>query len=733
MEIIITGTIGGWKVFYSKSTAPSSIRDVRPQKRSEGPIPIGQTAYSIAIDTEGCVFTKYIIIKDQVRNEAGNIAFSIFTKHNEKLSGQNINKLLDELAIKHKIEDIIKFNKYQDVLDKENIIQESINRYERELKTVSMPNINPQLLGTAEAAFIYYSDVHLLEKYFDLPYQKEYYKYKLVFFVDDKLKDKHENPLNALRFDPSSDLTEAINLENPEYMILILRDDIKVLVNGRACPNRSKIKCNDDLELIYEVRYYDKKIFTGKLFELNQNLVEVNHLQNYVKILFDANQLSPSKHDILIDVVDENMNPVIGAKITCKLLDNSFNVHKKESYFISENGNNITFEGDEIGKRYEISVSKNDSKNSTVIIPEKSTHLKIQLNLRSSGSRTYETRDLEEHRKSNKYKSRPDYYKLALILWAIVIILIGITVYHFLHFTDQDENKNILKMDLEYIEGNELKIDKLNTLKKEYCQNTDEQPTTNESEFCRKIKRAIKIRKFIEQGSIYDLKKQEYSEQQSNFLIILNRIDNQFIQKISKTIKENPSIQNMTLITLGDFIIQYQKLLEIELDVPNLPYEELLRTDQEIRQLDFPNNVEEIKDEVESIRTMIKNKRNELQNHQEDNENLGVKKSRPSKEESKEIDQSKNMVYNEDELNKAFLKLIKEEVYKMDNYVDLLNKYKNSKIVNQPFYFLRKICKDWIRFQDFITISGKIAKIEKSNIITFDEFERCYNKYNKLP
>jgi len=216
MEIIIHGTKGGYKVLFQTPNVPFSIAwDARRVDRNDEN-PVGQTAYSIAFAENGCVYSKYLIVRDIERAAVGNIAFSVYIPNNKKLVGNDVKELLDQLEGAYKYEYITNGNlgnKQEDWV----FVNANANLYGNRLQPVVRYDTGSIMPGTGIPAFVYYTSDEELQKYFDAPYREEYSKFRQVFFVQSDLQNNPQNPLNALRHDTDADLTGKIDFSKKDY------------------------------------------------------------------------------------------------------------------------------------------------------------------------------------------------------------------------------------------------------------------------------------------------------------------------------------------------------------------------------------------------------------------------------------------------------------------------------------------------------------------------------------
>ncbi|MCL2182012.1 MAG: hypothetical protein FWB85_00900 [Chitinispirillia bacterium] len=217
MKIVIHGTNGGYKIITPEQVP--GLFDARPD--SSKVAAIGKQAYSLHFNGDGVVFSKYRIVRDVIGDlRTGNIAFSVAVPNTEKLAGKDIQALLDEAALEFAGK-YIKDNNLGNVRNDWGFIAGIENRYEPKLKKQPGAGSIPQ--GAGEAAFAYYTGDEELQKYFDMPRHRMYQRYKQVFFVEKGLKDKPENPLNALKHS-EDDLTGKIIFELPPDQPAVMED-----------------------------------------------------------------------------------------------------------------------------------------------------------------------------------------------------------------------------------------------------------------------------------------------------------------------------------------------------------------------------------------------------------------------------------------------------------------------------------------------------------------------------
>lgn len=189
MEIVIHGTKGGYKSCLNSDFKPSFyISDIQSNVNSE--FPIGKFAYSVGLISSGCVFTKYLIIRDTLRSKAtGTIAVSLYIASNVELrergSDRNgvIKEILDTLLECYRNNYIREnnINRGETTLIREDwTFIDKISSEYYEHKTVTNKIIQTSGIDNAYA---YYSSDSELEEYLSKPNQPEYRNYHQIILV----------------------------------------------------------------------------------------------------------------------------------------------------------------------------------------------------------------------------------------------------------------------------------------------------------------------------------------------------------------------------------------------------------------------------------------------------------------------------------------------------------------------------------------------------------------------
>lgn len=363
MNIIIHGTKGGYRIFHSTPNCPAIAWDSRSAASSENPV--GKSAYSIAFATNGCVFTKYVIVRDIMRNMAtGNVAFSVYVPNNNKLTGADTKSLLDMLSNQYCML-YAPNNNLDNVREDWTFVNDIAKTFT--LNKVTDNDVEYIEQGSSDAAFLYYSSDEELQKYFDLPYQEEYYQFKQIFFIKNDLRGKPENPLNALQH---SDVEiSSIDLENKYYYLNNYNGSKGVTITANGKP-RSEGKNNNCIRAKWqiEIKYLrDEQCFEsinikGTLSDpAIKKYLEVK--DNCIIIQYDAfdDPILKKRKTISFNLKDRKGNPIYNGLITCK---NSYSNEEK-----SVSNNKVEFEGEELKNSWTVFCKKGDALCTKIFIP----------------------------------------------------------------------------------------------------------------------------------------------------------------------------------------------------------------------------------------------------------------------------------------------------------------------------------------------------------------------------
>ncbi len=325
MEVVVYGTNDGYRILYATNDDLARIiaRDIR--KGAQGDSQLGQTAYSLAFLANGYVFTKFVIVKDSLRSFAtGTIAFSLFIGPDATMKAEDILGVLNELYSFYESKYIRNhyLNKGEIILIKEDwtFVPDVVSRYKPEHISRRLQEINS---GTADPAFVYYSDEIDLQKYFDAPCQEEYGPFRQVFFLKSDLKDKPENPLNALRHDPTADLTGKIDLN--KYTLFFSKNakfglhiDVKDKISDQSLLSNSRIRRKDKLQITWKKKFYKPKMIIGTLEEIGIEFITIDHIKREI-IINDEISLEPITHTFKIKTQNSKGDKLFNAEITVKV------------------------------------------------------------------------------------------------------------------------------------------------------------------------------------------------------------------------------------------------------------------------------------------------------------------------------------------------------------------------------------------------------------------------------
>lgn len=364
MEIVIHGTKKGRKIFTPKEM--TGLFDVTSD--SPKSIAIGQSVYGFRFISNYTIFSKYRIIRDVLgEKRIGFLGFSLFLSKNETLLSKDIITLLNTVSEEY-CKNYIVDNNWNEVSEDWSFVERISIEYVNKLQNVAADDIDNIQSGTLDEAFIYYSSDSELQKYFDNPFQEEYRPYRQIFFIENSLKNKPENPINALR-NSDKDLTVEIDLDNPFYKLREFhgteKNGISITIKnskGRVLPNKDKIYRKEELTVTYTKKYHEKPPIIGSLLnsdEIRKHLI-ISEDGKKIDVKKDTD-FKPIEKTIKFEVVKKDGFRVSNADIRCI---SDPHIEKRVV------NNQLTFSGEELGKSWILSAIHGFYKGQVILTPE---------------------------------------------------------------------------------------------------------------------------------------------------------------------------------------------------------------------------------------------------------------------------------------------------------------------------------------------------------------------------
>lgn len=370
MEILIQGTKGGWRLLYPAAiTSDAMYRFASDARRTDSKGNIRWQFYSIAFGGQGCVFSKYVGVRDVLRQFGGYVAFSVNIPNSKKMSGNDIKLLLDELAGRYCNDYVVNGNLGGEVHEDWTFVKAIESQYESRLRQVQFRDMVSEQSGTGEPAFIYYDNDVELCKLLDSPYQDEYSPFKQVLLLERGYENSPESPLNAIRHDLQANLTGKIDFENPWYK-LILRHDfsnsglgVDVRANGKKKYNDDKVYRKEKLTITYSKEYSDTLVIEGKITDADiQPYLEIDEDSRRITVKRDVD-LKPTSKKLRIDVTDLKGRPVEDVEV--KVVPQGYNPMRRTP----ETDGSFVFKGEELGDSFTVTASKKGLSGSKTFVP----------------------------------------------------------------------------------------------------------------------------------------------------------------------------------------------------------------------------------------------------------------------------------------------------------------------------------------------------------------------------
>jgi hypothetical protein len=378
INIGISAIKGGYReLFQTTSDAPFGLASAI-RSDSGSPFSVGEEAFVISYTNKGFVFTKCKIIRDGLAgSRVGNIAISVLIPLGTKMTGENIFTLLNKILHTYTFKYIDSDNNLGDVYEDWNFVTEISREYEGCLSISSFESTQNLTHGTEKGAFIYYSSDEELQKYLDVPYQEEYIPFSQIFLVESTLQGKPQNPLNALQHDPTKNLTDKIDLDNPKYKIKEFHGNgkqgvtIEIWAGPRRIYNKDSINRKDNLRIRYSKSYFIPINEEGKLTD--DNISKYLTIEGDKIVVKNDVQLEKEPKEILLHANDINGREIPEVVFTYQNTS-SHTVRKVEN-------NKIRFEGEELKETWSISAEKGNLKTKPIAIIPKDSSGNVYLTL----------------------------------------------------------------------------------------------------------------------------------------------------------------------------------------------------------------------------------------------------------------------------------------------------------------------------------------------------------------
>ncbi len=375
IKIYINGLKDGHENIYP-GQKPREFDVLKDERSMSGGSAKGESLYSISMSNGGCVFSKYYGIYSIPRRDYGYIAFSVFIDNKHKLPGKELKNLLDELSGCYLEQYVIDW-KLDNCKEGWGFVDEIVERFEKHVKPLSdVLLVEPSQNLTN--AYVYCQNDDELVLYFENPYQGEYEQYRQIFL----LEKQNENLLNILKHDLQANLTGKIDLENPQYKLVLSRSDsgleIEVKVNGKKQFNDSKVYRKDKLTIVYSKKYCNPICVEGSATEERlRPYLGIDELNKRITVKQDV-KLEPASKKITIIAKDDKGRSVEDVEIVVS--QQGYNSKRKEPEF----DGSYVFIGDELGKSYTVTASKNGLSGSKNFIPDQMKGAELFLEIQKS-------------------------------------------------------------------------------------------------------------------------------------------------------------------------------------------------------------------------------------------------------------------------------------------------------------------------------------------------------------
>lgn len=317
MDILIQGTEGGYRFFTHEYKFKLDFRDVRPLTITGNTV--GNVSYSISYANGLYIFSKYIIIRDvKADKKTGFIRFCLILTENEKLTGNNIKELLDDVSNVFCQRHIPRNDNNLEPFDEDWIFLDEIkNKYADNISYIDPEDIETLQSGQIDGAYIYYNSETELFNYFDSPIQEDYSDFYQVYLIDKRFESSDDNPLNALRHSENN-LTGKIVPAN-EYLIRLdnhadEKTNIYIKANGKPVSKTKKVRLKTGIDITWSRKFYKSQNISDLLRNINPTYLNLDKV-NKIATIRDI-QLEPITHGFIVETKDINGKPLSGVNLT---------------------------------------------------------------------------------------------------------------------------------------------------------------------------------------------------------------------------------------------------------------------------------------------------------------------------------------------------------------------------------------------------------------------------------
>lgn len=551
LELLIHGTKFGWRILYKTPNFPSSFAsDLRRDDVNNDRITVGKYAYSISHVSDGCIFSKYICVWDAERRAIGNLSFSIFMQKDKNLNCEDIISLLEELSALYWSEYVTEgelSNKQENWFMFETIIK----KYENKIQNLPYDDIEVSVVGSGDAAFIYFNDENQLLQYIESPHQKEYQYHKQVFLVSNSLNGFIENPLNVLRHNQKANLTGQIDLNNHKYRLIIpplSESNIKIEVRSKdkTVFNNGFLRIRSEIEIIWTKPFHVTQRCTGNISELSNSFLTIDDLNRTIKI--KEIYLNAKKYTFRFKPVNEHKKPISDCEVVLKC--DKFNNDRKAS------NNEITLTEEEVSTGVNVFVKRYGFEYPILQLKPQMEGNTILLGIPENNFRR-----IEPGKPSGNIKWWQEVSKPA---WIIIGLFIFISVIGFSLILFNDDEPPVTKIELvDITEASILSIKQLqdyqetlkcgviteeNIFEKIIFLSLNDDSNDNNDTICDKINSYISIYYSLKVGKIEKLKKLDYLIKFRIDTIDIRELDNSIINKINNHIANSDRVNLNTLL-----------------------------------------------------------------------------------------------------------------------------------------------------------------------------------------
>jgi hypothetical protein len=357
IKYAVWGTKRGRSVFFHSPELESGIiNDTLGDIR--GAVTISEpdcNYYSLEFTINYKVYSQYYPVNDAL-GRPGFLAVTLYIPHGLKIDPTNVNIPNDVLALLNNMVNMYRRNYVNSESRMINNVRENVSAFDNEVAKVRTISDDDEYIGKESAKsnsdkIIRYKSIDDLKKYFDMPYQDEYFKHHQILFITAELKQAFKEEM-ILNFPPP---------QPPTYRIVVTDSEGSNILVGFTVNGETRYEAEN-------LRLFDRvNIFAQKLYYYDFSYPSDKTVAEIIR----ENGLTNKDRTIRLNLVFIPMQKVIEFTVHDKdgrQLDHA--VIRDEACELEVIENKVTLKGSQLGKCHSILVEATEYKSFKKIIDQ---------------------------------------------------------------------------------------------------------------------------------------------------------------------------------------------------------------------------------------------------------------------------------------------------------------------------------------------------------------------------